>query len=142
MLTFVGEFRHSLDNKGRLIIPSRYRQSFGEKIYLCKGFEPCLLIVTPEEIEKIEKKVREDSLTNKAVRSFTRAFFSGMVDVGFDSQGRILIPANLREYAGIQEEAVVAGTGFYVEIWDRKAWEQNDLDKDRASIADFLEGIV
>lgn len=87
MLPFVGEFRHSLDNKGRLIIPSRYRQSFGEKIYLCKGFEPCLLIVTPEEIEKIENKVREDSLTNKAVRSFTRAFFSGMVDVGLRQPG-------------------------------------------------------
>lgn len=144
MLPFVGEYRHSIDSKGRLIIPAKYRQNFRGTMYLCKGFEPCLLVLTPEELEKIEAKVREDSLTNKSVRAFSRAFFSGMVDVEFDSQGRILIPANLREYAGITGDAVVAGTGFYLEIWDRGLWEEDSsrLDGNRASLADFLEGVL
>lgn len=143
MMPFVGEYRHNIDTKGRLIIPAKFRNNFSERVYLSKGFETCLLILTPEEIEKIEKRITESSLTNKAVRKFSRAFFSGMTEAAFDGQGRILIPSNLREYGGIQGETVVVGTGFYVEIWDKDAWElgTSQLDEERFNIADFLEGL-
>lgn len=143
MVPFVGEYKHSIDEKGRLIIPARFRSSFGDKIFLSKGFEPCLLVLTPEEIEKIQHKIKENSLTNKMVRKFSRAFFSGMVEASFDSQGRILIPENLRRYAGISREAMVVGTGFYVEIWELDSWNKGTtlLDEERFDIADFLEGV-
>lgn len=141
MLPFVGEYLHSLDNKGRIIIPAKFRNNFGEKIYLCKGFENCLLILTPGEIEKIEKKIQSDTLSNKDVRKFMRVFFSGMVEGNFDSQGRIIVPSGLKNYAGIDSEAYIVGTGFYVEIWDKDAWDQSveDADDNREDLAFILE---
>ncbi len=143
MVPFVGEYRHSLDGKGRLIIPARFRSALGERIYLSKGFESCLLILTPEEIAKIQSRIMEDSLTDKAVRKFARAFFSGMVEEAFDSQGRILIPPHLRDFAGLKGDAVIAGTGFYVEIWEKEAWDKGsaELDMERMTLSDFLGSV-
>lgn len=140
MVPFVGEYRHSLDGKGRLIIPARFRSALGERIYLSKGFETCLLILTPDEIAKIQSRIMEDSLTDKAVRKFSRAFFSGMVEGNFDSQGRILIPPHLRDFAGLTGDAVIVGTGFYVEIWEKSAWDKGsaELDLERLTLSDFL----
>ena len=143
MLPFVGEYLHSIDKKGRLIIPSKFRNNFGEKIYLCKGFEECLLILTPEEIEKIETKIQGNSLTRKEIREFTRTFFSGMTEASFDSQGRIIISNGLKQYAHLEEEAYVVGTGFYVEIWDKKIWDEgiDYRDNGRSELAVVLEGL-
>lgn len=142
MVPFVGEYKHVMDNKGRVIVPSKFRNNFEETIYLCKGFETCLLILTPKEIKKIENIIKDDSLTNEGKRTFSRAFFSSMIEAGFDTQGRILIPNNLREYAKINSEVVIVGTGFYVEIWEKEIWENNsiELDKERVKLAKYLEG--
>jgi len=142
MVPFVGEYKHSVDNKGRVIIPSRLRNNLKETIYLCKGFEECLLILTSEEIDKISLKTENDSLTNEGKRKFSRAFFSSMVEVGFDNQGRILIPGNLKEYARINTDVIIVGIGYYIEIWDKEIWEMNisELDKERNKLSAYLEG--
>ncbi|MDD2370683.1 MAG: division/cell wall cluster transcriptional repressor MraZ [Firmicutes bacterium] len=144
MVPFVGEYRHIVDHKGRVIIPAKLRNNLKETVYLCKGFEDCLLILTPEEIEKIENKIEYDTLTNEGKRKFARAFFSSMIEVSFDSQGRILIPFNLKDYAKIKSEVVIVGTGFYIEIWEKNIWENNivELDQERNKLAQYLEGKI
>lgn len=142
MVPFVGEYKHSVDNKGRVIIPSKLRNNLQGTIYLCKGFESCLLILTSEEINKITVKIENDSLTNEGKRKFARAFFSSMIEVGFDNQGRILIPGNLKEYASINTDVFIVGNGFYIEIWEKEIWELNilELDKERNKLSAYLEG--
>lgn len=142
MVPFVGEYKHSVDNKGRVIIPSRLRNNLQGTIYLCKGFEDCLLILTSEEVNKIIEKIQMDSLTNEGKRKFSRAFFSSMIEIGFDNQGRILIPGNLKDYANIKFEVIIVGNGFYLEIWNKETWELNilELDKERNKLSDYLEG--
>lgn len=142
MVPFVGEYKHSVDNKGRVIIPSRLRNDLKGTIYLCKGFETCLLILTSEEINKIAIKIEKDSLTNEGKRKFSRAFFSSMTEVGFDNQGRILIPSNLKEYARINTDVIIVGNGFYIEIWEKEIWKLNisELDKERNKLSAYLEG--
>ncbi|KAF0091448.1 MAG: MraZ protein [Fusobacteria bacterium] len=142
MVPFVGEYKHSVDNKGRVIIPSKLRNNLQGTIYLCKGFESCLLILTSEEINKITVKIESDSLTNEGKRKFARAFFSSMIEVGFDNQGRILIPGNLKEYASINTDVFIVGNGFYIEIWEKEIWELNilELDKERNKLSAYLEG--
>lgn len=143
LLPFLGEYFHSVDTKGRMIIPSKFRDNFGDAFYLCKGFEACLLILTPDEVKQIESKIKETSLTNKDVRQFMRVFFSGMTDVSFDPQGRILIPKALREFAHIDKEATIVGTGRYLEIWQREKWGEYQaiMDKDRSQFNNVLEEI-
>lgn len=142
MVPFVGEYKHSVDNKGRVIIPAKLRNNLEGTIYLCKGFETCLLISTSEEINKIAFKIEKDSLTNEGKRKFSRAFFSSMIEVGFDNQGRILIPSNLKEYARINTDVIIVGNGFYIEIWNKEIWELNisELDKERNKLSAYLEG--
>lgn len=142
MVPFVGEYRHSVDNKGRVIIPARLRNNLQGTIYLCKGFETCLLILTSEEVNKIAEKIDKDSLSNEGKRKFSRAFFSSMIEIGFDNQGRILIPGNLKDYASIKNDVIIVGNGFYLEIWEKEIWEQNisELDKERNKLSDYLEG--
>lgn len=142
MVPFVGEYRHSVDNKGRVIIPSKIRNNFKGTLYLCKGFERCLTILSEDEIEKVKVTIENDSLTNEGKRKFSRAFFSSMIEIVFDSQGRVLIPLNQREYAGIKNEVAILGNGFYVEIWDKDIWDENaaELDNDRNKLSDYLKG--
>lgn len=144
MVPFVGEYRHVVDHKGRIIIPAKLRQNLDESIYLCKGFETCLLILTANEIQKIEEKIKYDSLTNISKRKFARAFFSSMTEITFDNQGRILIPNNLKEYSMIKSEVVIVGNGFYIEIWDKSIWDGNmiEMDLDRTKLVMSLEGCI
>ncbi len=144
MVPFVGEYRHAVDHKGRVIIPAKLRNNLQETIYLCKGFETCLLILTSYEIKKIENKIEFDSLTNEGKRRFSRAFFSSMIEITFDNQGRILIPNNLKEYAKINSEVVIVGNGFYIEMWEKNIWENSiaELDQERNKLAQYLEGNI
>lgn len=119
---FMGEFHHSVDAKGRLIIPARFREGLGDRFVATKGLENCLFLFPMAEWENLSEKLRALPLASGAARAFTRLFFSGATECELDQQGRILLPASLRQYAGIEREAVLVGVSNRVEIWSESAW--------------------
>ncbi|MDK2887692.1 MraZ protein [Desulfofundulus australicus DSM 11792] len=120
---FLGEYRHTIDAKGRLIIPARFREGLGEKFVLTKGLDGCLFAYPPQEWAEMENKMRSLPLTRADARAFVRFFFAGACECEIDKQGRILIPGNLREYAGIEKDVVIIGVSVRVEIWSAERWE-------------------
>lgn len=124
---FMGEYNHSIDSKGRLIIPSKLREDLGESFVITKGLDGCLFIYTEKEWENIENKFREMPLTTKDARKFSRFFFAGAAKMETDKQGRILIPNSLREFALLKKDVVLVGVLDRVEIWDKDNWEHNTL---------------
>ncbi|MCF6095901.1 division/cell wall cluster transcriptional repressor MraZ [Thermovorax subterraneus] len=119
----MGQFQHSLDPKGRLIIPSKFREQLGESFILTKGLDRCLFVYPKSEWVMLEQKLKALPLTKKEARAFIRLFFSGAVEVELDKQGRILIPPVLREYARIEKEVVIIGVSNRAEIWSASEWE-------------------
>ena len=123
---FLGEFQHSLDTKGRVILPARYRDQLAEGAYVTKGRGGCLSVFTPEEFEDVASQVREQSKRGPKELNAARVFFSGALEVKPDKQGRVALPQNLREYAGLGRDVVVAGVFSRIEIWDRDRWLELD----------------
>ena len=121
---FYGEYRHSLDQKGRVIIPSKFREGLGDRFILTKGLEECLFAYSSEEWNNLELKLKSLPFTDKNVRAFVRFFFSGATECELDKQGRILIPQNLREYAKLERDVYIIGVSTRVEIWDKERWEK------------------
>ncbi|MCX7746958.1 MAG: division/cell wall cluster transcriptional repressor MraZ [Clostridia bacterium] len=120
---FYGEYLHSIDPKGRVIVPSKFRDGLGEKFILTKGLDNCLFAYSSEEWSNLEAKLKSLPFTDKDVRAFVRFFFAGATECELDKQGRILIPQNLREYAGLDKEIYTIGVSTRVEIWDKTRWE-------------------
>ncbi|MCR4782601.1 MAG: division/cell wall cluster transcriptional repressor MraZ [Lachnospiraceae bacterium] len=128
---FMGEYSHSIDAKGRLIIPSKLRDQLGESFVITKGLDGCLFIYPNSEWETIEAKFREVPLTTKDARKFSRFFFAGASQMEVDKQGRILVPSTLREFASLKKEVVLVGVLDRVEVWDKDKWENSvDFDED------------
>jgi MraZ protein len=125
---FYGEYDHSIDNKGRLILPSRIRETaqahFVERFFVTRGLDKCLFMLTEEEWRSVETKFKSMPFTSQDARKFNRFFFSGAVEVVPDKQGRILIPAYLKEFAGIKRDVVLIGVSNRVEIWDKSHWRE------------------
>ncbi len=119
---FLGEYQHSLDAKGRIIVPSKFREELGARFITTKGLDNCLFLYPMEEWKIIEEKLRALPFTRADVRSFARFFFSGASELEIDRQGRILLPPNLREYAGIEKDLTIIGVGARVEIWANEKW--------------------
>ena len=119
---FLGEYQHSLDSKGRIIVPSKFREELGARFIATKGLDNCLFLYPMEEWKIIEEKLRALPFTRADVRSFARFFFSGAAELEIDRQGRILLPPNLREYAGIEKDLTIIGVGARVEIWANEKW--------------------
>jgi len=135
MARFVGEFNHSIDAKGRVIVPARFRDGlFGEEkteCFVTKGLDGCLFVYDRDEWAVMEEKIAALPLSNPNARRFSRQFLSGAAPCEIDKQGRILLPAKLREYAGLSKDVAVVGVGSHIEIWDLKAWDaMNDFDAD------------
>lgn len=120
---FLGEYKHSIDPKGRVTIPARFRDELGSSFVATKGLDDCIFIYPMDEWKILEGKLKTLPFTRADVRSFVRFFFAGACELEMDKQGRILLPANLREYAGIEKELVVIGVGSRVEIWSSETWE-------------------
>lgn len=136
---FIGEYQHSLDSKNRIIVPSKLRDGLGDRFIISKGLDGCLYAYPIDEWQKFEEKLKNLPLTNKDARAFVRFFVAGATEVETDKQGRGLIPANLREYAGIEKEIVTIGALNKVEIWSKEKWESyNESDIDFDSIADKM----
>jgi MraZ protein len=124
---FYGEYNHGIDRKGRLILPSRFRevcQERGiERFFLTRGLDKCIFMFSEEEWRVQEQRFKNASFTKQETRHFNRMFFSGAVDVIPDKQGRFIVPSYLKDYANIKREAVVIGVSNRIEIWDGKNWE-------------------
>ncbi len=125
---FYGEFSHFIDKKNRLILPSRFRDTakgnFIEKFFLTRGLDKCLFMFGEEEWKASEQKFKAMSFTNQDARKFNRLYFSGAVEVIADKQGRILIPAYLKDYAGIKKDVVLIGVSNRIEIWAKELWAE------------------
>ncbi|GAB6084915.1 division/cell wall cluster transcriptional repressor MraZ [Alkaliphilus crotonatoxidans] len=125
---FFGEYHHTIDTKGRVSIPAKYREQLGESFILTKGLDNCLFIYTLEEWRVMENKLKQLPLTNKDARAFVRFFFSGATECELDNQGRIRIPNNLREYAHLEKEAVMIGVATRIEVWSLAEWQEYNSD--------------
>lgn len=121
---FMSEYNHTLDAKGRLIIPSKFRESLGEEFVVSKGMDGCLFVYSNEDWNAFEQKLTSLPLINKEARTFARFFLAGAAQVEVDKQGRILLPANLREFAGLDKDVVLVGVGSRIEIWSKEKWDE------------------
>ena len=122
---FMGEYNHTIDAKGRLIIPSKFRELLGEEFVLTKGLDGCLSIYPMDEWNAFEEKLRALPLTNKNARTFTRFFVAGATNCELDKQGRILVPQTLREFAGLEKDVVLTGNLNRIEVWSKEKWSEN-----------------
>ena len=134
----IGEYEHSLDAKGRLIMPAKLRDDMGEKFILTTGLDGCLFGFSMSEWEKFEDKLKALPITNKNARNFVRFFLSGATECELDKQGRFLIPNNLRTAANLQKEAVIIGVGTRLEIWNKDTWESCDENISADEIAENM----
>ncbi|MBQ1312889.1 MAG: division/cell wall cluster transcriptional repressor MraZ [Blautia sp.] len=138
---FMGQFSHSIDAKGRLIIPTRFRELLGEEFVMTKGLDGCLYIFPMNAWEEFETKLRKLPLTNKDARAFSRFFVSGATPCEFDKQGRILVPQPLREFACLDKDVVVSGNLERIEVWDKEKWIAADAAQDMDNVAENLQGL-
>ena len=135
---FMGEYNHTVDTKGRLIGPSKFREQLGDEFVVTKGLDGCLFVYSKSEWENIEEKFRNVPLTTKDARKFARFFFAGAASCEVDKQGRILLPVVLREYAGIEKDVVSVGVFNRVEIWDKDKWQESNSYDDMDEIAEHM----
>ncbi|MFW6015447.1 MAG: division/cell wall cluster transcriptional repressor MraZ [bacterium] len=136
---FMGEYRHSIDEKGRLIIPAKFRDLLGEHFVVTKGLDNCLFIYPEEEWQAFEQKLKSLPIANKGARKFTRFFLAGANQCTFDKQGRILIATTLREFAFLEKEVVLIGVSNRIEIWSKDQWDTYNNDEDEADMDDIAE---
>ena len=120
---FMGEYQHSVDEKGRLIIPAKFRDALGDSFVVTRGLDSCLFVYPRSEWESLEAKLKTLPFTRADARAFSRFFFSGATESDLDKQGRVNIPNHLREYAKLTRDCVVIGVSNRVEIWGKEAWD-------------------
>lgn len=140
---FMGEYNHTIDAKGRLIVPAKFREVLGEEFVVTKGLDGCLFVYPNEEWQVFEDKLRTLPLTNKNARQFSRFFLAGAASCEVDKQGRILLPAVLREFAELEKDVVLVGVASRIEIWSRSRWEDclNTYDGDMDEVAENMESL-
>ncbi len=119
----MGEYQHSVDTKGRLIIPAKFREHLADTFVITRGLDNCLFGYPMDEWRKLEEKLKGLSMAKKDTRAFVRFFFSGATEVEIDKQGRINLPGTLLSHAGIMKECVIIGVATRIEIWAKEAWE-------------------
>lgn len=119
---FLGTYTPRMDEKGRLILPAKYREELAEGLVLTRGQERCIYVFSTEEFQNVHEQMRQAPLTSRQARDYIRVFLSGASDETPDKQGRVTIPPGLREYAGLDRDVTVIGAGDRAEIWDTAAW--------------------
>ena len=136
---FMGEYNHTIDAKGRLIIPSKFREALGSEFVLTKGLDGCLFVFPMKEWEAFEEKLRSLPLIDKNARKFSRFFLAGASTCELDMQGRILVPGTLREFAQMDKEVVLTGMLDRIEVWSKEQWLENNAYDDMDDIAQSMQ---
>ncbi|AZB42832.1 transcriptional regulator MraZ [Bacillus sp. FJAT-42376] len=138
---FMGEYQHTIDAKGRMIVPAKFRDGLGESFVLTRGLDQCLFGYPMAEWEIMEEKLKALPLTKKDARAFTRFFFSGAVECELDKQGRINIASPLLNYAKLEKDCVVIGVSNRIELWSKPIWEDY-VDQQEDSFAEIAENMI
>lgn len=138
MRMFMGEYNHTIDAKGRLIIPSKFREALGDEFVVTKGLDGCLFVFDGTEWSAFEEKLKALPITNKDARQFVRFFLAGAASVEVDKQGRILVPNVLREFADLSKDVTLIGVGSRIEIWDKGRYEGASAYDDMEEIAEHM----
>ncbi len=133
----IGEYQHNIDPKGRVIVPSRFREDLGEHFYVTKGLDGCLFVLSPEGWQKLQEKV--SAMPISKARGLQRFFFSGATDAEPDKQGRILIPQNLRAYASLERDVTFIGASSRAEIWNSAKWNAFNSTLTQETIAEAMD---
>jgi MraZ protein len=120
---FIGEYNHNLDEKGRLAIPKKFRNDLVDGLVITRGLDNCLFVYTKKEWEKLANKLSELPFSQSNSRAFARFMLGGAMDMNLDNQGRVILPANLRKFAELKKNIIVAGLFNRLEIWDEDKWE-------------------
>lgn len=139
---FIGEYRHNLDQKGRLAVPSKFRGIFSKGVVVTRGFDKCLFVYTKQEwLKFVKEKVAKLPLGKAEARALQRRLLGGAMDLRLDKQGRIVLPDYLRKFASIKKNVVVAGLLDHLEVWDTSTWnkEKVKIEKSNIDIAEKLE---
>jgi MraZ protein len=121
---FIGEYKHNIDEKGRLALPAKFRQELKDGAVVTRGLDNCLFLYTKKEWEKLAEKLANLPISQANSRAFARLMLAGAMDVEFDKQGRVVLPEYLRQFAGLKKSVVIAGLYTRLEIWDESAWKQ------------------
>ncbi len=140
IIMLMGEFHHTIDEKGRIIIPSKFREELGNNFIITRGLEECLFIYSMENWNKITSKLNSLPFTKRDARSFTRFFLSGATAAEFDKQGRINITSPLVSYAELKKECVIIGVGDRLEIWSSEKWN-NFYEENKENLSNIAENI-
>ena len=140
MKMFMGEYHHNIDDKGRLIIPAKFREELGTRFIVTRGLEKCLYVYSIHEWENIVAKLKTLPFTKKDVRTFMRSFFSGATECELDRSGRVNITSPLVSYADITKECVVIGANDRIEIWSQEGWD-NFFVENQDKIEDIAENL-
>ena len=138
---FIGQYEHSVDAKGRLIMPAKLREAIGDKFVVTKGLDGCLFAYSQTEWLAFEEKLKTLPLTNKNARDFTRFFLSGAIECEIDKQGRFLITSNLRDFAGLEKDVVIIGVNTRIEIWSKEKWTTYSSD-DNINVDEIAENMT
>lgn len=137
---FMGEYHHNIDDKSRLVLPSKFRNGLGDKFIVTRGLEKCLHVYPIAEWEKVENQLKTLPFTKKDARTFNRFFFSGAAECEFDSQGRTCLTSPLVSYAGLTKECVIIGANERIEIWDKMEWDKFMTDNSD-QLSDIAENL-
>lgn len=137
---FIGEYKHNLDDKGRLAIPAKFRTILKKGAVVTKGLDNCLFLYSKEQFEKIAAKFAALPISQAKARAFTRHMLAGAMDVDFDNQGRVTLPEYLREFSGLKKNIIIAGLYNHLEIWNETAWNKykGEAEKNSNAIAEEL----
>lgn len=135
-IMLMGEYQHNMDLKGRVTIPSKFREDLGDQFCVCRGLDGCLFVLSMKNMEEMKEKI--DALPMAQARKAQRFLFSSAAVVEPDKQGRILLPLNLRQYADLEKEAVVIGAASHAEIWSAERWAEYNQQQDAASIEEIM----
>lgn len=140
-MVFMGEYQHTIDEKGRMIVPAKFREALGASFIVTRGLDQCLFVYPMQEWSVLEQKLKALPLMKSDARAFTRFFFSGATECELDKQGRMNLPKTLIDHAKLEKDCVVIGVSNRVEIWSKAIWEDY-FQQSEESFAEIAEKLV